>query len=175
MRYTDARPISSFLAISVAPTPSPLRARTWSAFALAAFVGPPVSSPSIHSVSLGTFTLFSVSYDLNIPIRNGDTDMSGDSPGRAILDPFGEPLTVETLPPGNTVRWVPRRKAQVVCAIRGGLISREEACDRYGISDAELFSWERLLDEHGLRALHATRAQRYRTTTTSTDQDIGSS
>ncbi len=88
--------------------------------------------------------------------------MSRDSSGRTVTDPFGEPLTVDTLPPADTVRWVPRRKAQVVCAIRGGLISRQEACDRYGISNAELFSWEKLLDDHGLRALRVTRTQRYR-------------
>lgn len=84
------------------------------------------------------------------------------------MDPFGEPLTAETLPPADTVRWVPRRKAQVVCAIRGGLITREEACSRYGISNAELFGWERLLDEEGPRALRATRTQRYRTIRRST-------
>ncbi len=97
--------------------------------------------------------------------------MSGDSPGRAMIDPFGEPLTIDTLPPADTVRWVPRRKAQVVCAIRGGLISRQEACDRYGISDAELFSWEKLLDDHGLRALRVTRPQRYRQAATSMGED----
>ncbi len=97
--------------------------------------------------------------------------MSGNSPSRAAIDPFGEPLTVDTLPPADTVRWVPRRKAQVVCAIRGGLISRQEACDRYGISDAELFSWEKLLDDHGLRALRVTRTQRYRQAATSTGED----
>lgn len=97
--------------------------------------------------------------------------MSGNDTGRAAIDPFGEPLTLETLPPTDTVRWVPRRKAQVVCAIRGGLISRQEACERYGISDAELFSWEKLLDDHGLRALRVTRTQRYRQAGTSSDDD----
>ncbi len=101
--------------------------------------------------------------------------MSGDSPGRAVIDPFGERLTIDTLPPADTARWVPRRKAQVVCAIRGGLISRQEACDRYGISDAELFSWEKLLDDHGLGALRVTKTQRYRQAATSADEDAPSS
>ena len=101
--------------------------------------------------------------------------MSGDSPGRAVVDPFGEPLTVGTLPPADTVRWVPRRKVQVVCAVRGGVISRQEACDRYGISDAELFSWEKLLADHGLRALHVTKTQHYRKAATSADEDDPSS
>ncbi len=97
--------------------------------------------------------------------------MSEHSPGRAVTDPSGEPLTVDTLPPADTFRWVPRRKAQVVCAIHGGLISRQEACDRYGISDAELFSWEKLLDDHGPRALRVTRTQHYRRAATSTGED----
>ncbi len=101
--------------------------------------------------------------------------MSGHSPGRAVVDPFGEILTVKMLPPANTVRWVPRRKVQVVCAVRGGVISRQEACDRYGLSDEELFSWERLLDDHGLRALHATKTQHYRQAATSADEDAPSS
>ncbi len=100
--------------------------------------------------------------------------MSGDSPGRILVDPFGDFLTVETLPPADTVRWVPRRKAQVVCAIRGGLISRREACARYGISDAELFSWEKLLEDHGPRALRVTSTQRYRQPATSADEDAPS-
>jgi hypothetical protein len=73
--------------------------------------------------------------------------MSGDSPRRAVIDPSGELVTVDTLPSVDTIRQVPKRKAQVVWAIRGGLISREEACDHYRISSAELFSWETLVDE----------------------------
>jgi transposase-like protein len=77
--------------------------------------------------------------------------------------------------PSGPRRWVPRRKAQVVCAVRGGVISRQEACDRYGISDEELFSWESLLGDHGLRALHVTKTQRYRQAANSVDQDAPSS
>ncbi len=97
--------------------------------------------------------------------------MSGDSPSRTVIDPYGDPLTIDTLPPTNTVRWVPRRKAQVVCAIREGLISRHDASDRYGISDAELFSWERLLESHGPRALRVTSRQRVPKEVTSTGED----
>ncbi len=117
------------------------------------------------------FALASVLFGRNIGLQNGDAEMSGDSPGRAVIDPFGEPLTVDTLPPEDTTRWVPRRKALVVCAIRGGLISRQGACDRYGISDAELCSWEKLLDGHGVRALRVTSTQRYRQAATSTGED----
>ena len=117
------------------------------------------------------FALASILFGQNIGLQNGDAEMSGNSPGKAVIDPFGEPLTVDTLPPADTTRWVPRRKAQVVCAIRGGLISRQEACDRYGISDEELFSWEKLLYDHGVGALRVTSTQRYRQAATSTGED----
>jgi len=35
------------------------------------------------------------------------------------------------LPPPNTKRWVVRRKAAVVAAVRAGVITLEEACRRY--------------------------------------------
>ncbi len=117
------------------------------------------------------FALASILFGQNIGLQNGDAEMSGNSPGKAVIDPFGEPLTVDTLPPADTTRWVPRRKAQVVCAIRGGLISRQEACDRYCISDEELFSWEKLLDDHGVGALRVMSTQRYRQAATSTGED----
>ncbi|MBL4906929.1 MAG: DUF1153 domain-containing protein, partial [Sneathiella sp.] len=46
----------------------------------------------------------------------------------------GKPMTVDDLPPRNTTRWVIRRKAEVVAAVRGGLISLDEACNRYKLS-----------------------------------------
>ena len=38
-----------------------------------------------------------------------------------VIGPLGEPLTLESLPPPNTTRWVVRRKAEVVAAVNGGL------------------------------------------------------
>jgi len=119
-------------------------------------------SPFIDPVCSWAVTQFAIPSRLKIWLQDGEAQMSADTPVRAVVDPYGEPVTADTLPATETVRWIARRKAQVVCAIRGGLISREEACDRYGISNAELFSWEHLLDEHGLRALRVTRIQQYR-------------
>ena len=48
-----------------------------------------------------------------------------------VIGPDGSPLTIADLPPPNTKRWVIRRKAEVVAAVRGGLLSLEEACERY--------------------------------------------
>ncbi len=69
---------------------------------------------------------------------------------------------LDKLPSTNTRRWVTRRKAQVVAAVRDGLLTFEEACSRYNLSDEEFKSWARLLDQHGLRGLRATRVQEYR-------------
>lgn len=90
--------------------------------------------------------------------------MSSDRAGRpaSVIGPAGKPLTIEDLPPPNTTRWVIRRKAEVVAAVRAGLISLEEACERYRLSVEEFLSWQRLIDKHGLRGLRTTRLQQYR-------------
>ncbi|MBN9054241.1 MAG: DUF1153 domain-containing protein, partial [Rhizobiales bacterium] len=36
-----------------------------------------------------------------------------------VIGPDGNPLTIADLPPANTRRWVIRRKAEVVAAVRG--------------------------------------------------------
>jgi uncharacterized protein DUF1153 len=79
------------------------------------------------------------------------------SPSRA-ASPF------DALPPANTRRWVIRRKAEVVAAVRSGAISLEDACDRYKLSMEEFLSWQRLIDSHGMAGLRVTRLQDYRGT-----------
>jgi transcriptional regulator of nitric oxide reductase len=71
---------------------------------------------------------------------------------------------IDRLPATDTQRWVMRRKAQVVAAVRSGLLTFEEACERYRLSEEELKSWITLLDNHGVRGLRATRTQEYRHT-----------
>ncbi len=87
-----------------------------------------------------------------------------DRSGRAPLPigPSRKPLTLEDLPPSDTVRWVIRRKAEVVAAISGGLLSLEDACERYQLSEEELESWANSLSRYGLRGLRSTRLQLYR-------------
>ncbi len=70
--------------------------------------------------------------------------------------PTGRPLTIDNLPPTNIKRWTTLRKAQVVSAVRRGLIAREHACERYCISPEELLSWEHSFYKHGTRGLRAT-------------------
>jgi hypothetical protein len=47
----------------------------------------------------------------------------------------------------------------VVVAIRTGVITREEACQRYLLSDEELVGWERAFDRSGIPGLRI--ANRY--------------
>ena len=83
------------------------------------------------------------------------------APTRAI-GPTGELLTLETLPAPNTKRWVIRRKAEVVAAVRAGLLSMEQACERYMLSVEEYLSWQGLVETHGILGLRTTRLQHYR-------------
>jgi hypothetical protein len=75
---------------------------------------------------------------------------------------IGPVLSLESLPPPGTKRWVIRRKAIVVAAVRAGVISLEEACRRYTLSIEEFLAWQRLVDSHGLPGLRVTRLQDYR-------------
>ena len=81
---------------------------------------------------------------------------------RYVIGPDGAPLTMADLPPRDTKRWVIRRKAVLVAAVRGGLLSLEEACERYTLTVDEFLSWQHSLDRHGLPGLRATRVQDYR-------------
>ena len=74
----------------------------------------------------------------------------------------GASVMLNSLPPSNTKRWVVRRKAAVVQAVRSGAISLDDACRRYSLSVEEFLSWERAMDKHGLRGLRITRLQDYR-------------
>lgn len=79
-----------------------------------------------------------------------------------VIGPDGSPLTLADLPKPNTHRWVVRRKAEVVAAVRGGLLSLEEACQRYTLTVEEFLGWQRSIDKHGLAGLRTTRVQQYR-------------
>jgi hypothetical protein len=68
------------------------------------------------------------------------------------------------LPPTDTKRWVARRKAVVVNAVRSGAISLEEVCRRYELSVEEFLAWQRAIDTHGVAGLRVTRLQIYRDT-----------
>ena len=71
-------------------------------------------------------------------------------------------MTLETLPAPNTRRWVIRRKAEVVAAISGGLLTLDEACERYRLSLEEVVAWQRAVERSGMLGLRVTRLQHYR-------------
>lgn len=79
-----------------------------------------------------------------------------------VIGPDGSPLTLADLPDPDTQRWVIRRKAEVVVAVRGGLLSLEDACNRYKLTVEEFMGWQRAIERHGLAGLRATRVQEYR-------------
>lgn len=80
-----------------------------------------------------------------------------------VIGPDGHPMTRNELPLPNTKRWVIRRKAEVVAAVRGGMLTLDEACTHYGISTEEFLSWQRAIDAYGLTGLRVTKLQQYRT------------
>ena len=81
---------------------------------------------------------------------------------RYVIGPDGTPLTIRDLPPPGTTRWVMCRKAQVVTAVRGGLISLQDACDRYNLSVEEFLLWCMAIERGGVPALRATRIDEVR-------------
>jgi len=54
----------------------------------------------------------------------------------------GKPLTLHDLPERDA-RWNRKRKGQIVAAVRGNLLSFDEAERRYGLSPGEFIAWER--------------------------------
>ncbi len=49
-----------------------------------------------------------------------------------VIGPLGEPLSLADLPSPKTKRWVVRRKAEVVAAVNGGLLTIDEPGVYYG-------------------------------------------
>ena len=78
-----------------------------------------------------------------------------------VIGPLGEPLTVDDLPSPDTKRWVVRRKAEVVAAVNGGLLTIDEVLERYSLSLEEFASWQRAVDRSGTH-LHASDLRRDR-------------
>ena len=63
------------------------------------------------------------------------------------------------LPPANTRRWVARRKAAVLAAVSSGVLTIEEACRRYHMSEHELLAWQRAFERYGIDGLRSGHAQ----------------
>ena len=74
----------------------------------------------------------------------------------------GHSAEITLLPPPTTQRWVKSRKLAVIKAIERGVLTDEQACQRYSLSQEELDSWKRALNRHGPGALRTTHINRYR-------------
>jgi hypothetical protein len=81
---------------------------------------------------------------------------------RSTVATAGRLLTLDDLPPPTTQRWVARRKAEVVSAVRAGVLTLQDACRRYNLSEEEFQSWQAAIDKHGLGGLRVTRIQEFR-------------
>jgi len=79
-----------------------------------------------------------------------------------VIGPLGEPMTMDDLPSPRTKRWVMRRKAEVVAAVNGGMLTIDEVLERYGLTLEEFASWQRAMDRSGMLGLRVTRIQKYR-------------
>jgi hypothetical protein len=72
----------------------------------------------------------------------------------------GEASPAEALPESYTIHWVARRKAQVVEAVRRGLLSFDEACSRYKLSVEEFREWRRAFTSDSVTGRRSTRPKR---------------
>lgn len=79
-----------------------------------------------------------------------------------IVRPNGTHLALLDLPKSRRVHWTPRLKADVVWAVHAGLLSFDEARERYALSREEFRTWEaacRAEALHGLRDGTARRGE----------------
>ena len=86
-----------------------------------------------------------------------DADASDVTPG-----PVAYTIDDVELPPPNTKRWGIRRKAAVVAAVSANVLSIEEACRMYSLTQEEFFSWMSRVERHGVAGLRVTRLCDYR-------------
>lgn len=76
----------------------------------------------------------------------------------------GNVITVQDLPPGDTKRWTPNKKAIVVRAVRNGLLPLEAVLERYHMTEKEFLMWEQGLKSSGVDGLKVTHYQSRRKT-----------
>ena len=79
---------------------------------------------------------------------------------KIIAGPNGRPLTLGDLPPVKPNRWFPTHKADIVVAVRGGLITADQACKRYKLTIEEFTLWQQAFETHGIAGLRVARARR---------------
>ncbi|MDX1780498.1 MAG: DUF1153 domain-containing protein [Thalassovita sp.] len=78
---------------------------------------------------------------------------------RAVRLPDGSVMTVADLPSSATRRWVTSRKAAVVRGVVYGLIKKEDALQRYALSEEEFQQWASAMSTHGEKGLRVTASK----------------
>jgi hypothetical protein len=88
-----------------------------------------------------------------------------------IVGPDGSMFGAADLPPKNLKRWVARRKADIVAAVEGGLLTEPEACARYNISREEFWAWRGAYESDGVAGLRARAGRGPRRATSERETD----
>jgi hypothetical protein len=73
-----------------------------------------------------------------------------------------ERLVLWPLPVPSTKRWTIRRKAELVAAVGGGLMTIGDACQLYHLSVEEFEGWQTSVARSGAAGLRVTRIKHYR-------------
>jgi hypothetical protein len=61
--------------------------------------------------------------------------------------PSGQRVTLSQLPPTGCKSWSVSEKVLVVAAVRHGMLTFFEACERYDLSLDQFLDWQRTFDE----------------------------
>jgi len=94
--------------------------------------------------------------------QDADPDRKKINRAKYVIGLNGDVITLADLPSPRTKRWVIRRKAEVVLAVHGGLLSLDDACKRYALTVEEFLAWHDAIERHGLLGLRSTQLQQYR-------------
>lgn len=65
-------------------------------------------------------------------------------------------ITPGSLPPDSTRRWTPGRRATILLAVRGGLLTIADVDQRWRISPDEFAEWDRRFDGRSAKSLRVT-------------------
>ncbi len=97
----------------------------------------------------------SAMYGQNTQRQRADSNISMSNSGQYLK-------ILRELPPPDTQRWVIRRKAAVVAAVKNGAITLDDVCWLYDISVEEFLTWQEMIEKHGVRGLRVTKLQDFR-------------
>lgn len=78
---------------------------------------------------------------------------------KIVKDLRGNVIAPYDIPPAGMNRWTPARKALVVRAVQGELITLDEVLERYKMTEPEFRRWESSLKTDGALGLKVTKFQ----------------